>query len=106
MYFIFDHFPSLLTKVLLKESRERERERERFPRIKKISETVCAYNNKRKTIFRPLSTDLICILKNQLKKKTFNFMMTVLLPLFDVELHFIVIIVSFNECRNIMEGVF
>ena len=33
-------------------------------------------------------------------------MMTILLPLFDVELHFIVIIVSFNECRNIMEGVF
>ena len=33
-------------------------------------------------------------------------MMTILLPLFDVELHLIVIIVSFNECRNIMEGVF
>ena len=46
MYFIFDHLPSLVTKVLLKESRERERERERFPRIKKISETVCAYNDK------------------------------------------------------------
>ena len=48
---------------------------------------VTINEKRRKTIFRSLSTDLICILKNQLKKRTFNYMMTILLPLFDVELH-------------------